>query len=158
MRLLQVLVGCFCLAAIGCPGPTPPNPPTPPPPPPPPPPPSEAPWDAPGLTVLILRESQDVGQLPVSQRAIFSSVEVHQWLTANTATLADDAPGYRIWDDDTADVANAPPVMQAAYVAVKSQMIDEDAPMLGVSTGRSGVITPLPLTVAALLDLLEGYK
>ena len=127
------------------------------PPPPPPPPPTDAPWGSPGLSVLILRESQSLQSLPVAQRAIFTSAQVLQWLNSNCVQLPDGRPAFRVWDDDGSDVGNAPAVMQAAYKIVRAKM-EDNAPTIGISNGKTGYIGPLPGTVVDMLKLLEAYK
>jgi hypothetical protein len=132
--------------------------PFPPPPPPPPPPPTDAPWESPGLSVLILRESQSTGTLPVAQRAIFTDAKVHQWLTSNCVKLPPSGrPGYRIWDDDGSDVSAAPTVLQAAYKVTLAKMPNEE-PTIGISNGKTGFVGPLPVNAVELLALLEKYK
>ncbi len=118
--------------------------------------PTDAPWPSPGLTVLILRESQPSKPLPVAQKAIFNSVLMHDWLTKNCVKLADNQPGYRIWDDDP-NPSNAPAVMQEAFKVVGAQTQGE-APMLGISNGKTGFVGPLPGTVEETLALLERYR
>jgi len=120
-----------------------------------PPKPGDAPWPSPGLSVLILRESQPSKPLPPTQQAIFTSTAVHNWLTRNTVKLSDNQPGYRIWDDDQ-EPTNAPVLMQEAFKVVKAKMIG-DVPMLGVSNGTTGYVGPLPGTIEELLALLEKY-
>lgn len=125
--------------------------------PPDPPQPTTAPWESPGLSVLILHESQTPGLLPPSQRAILTSAKVLQWLNQNCVKLPDGRPAFRVWDDDSSDVSGAPAVMQAAYKATVSKM-QNDEPMLGVSNGVKGGIGPLPKSIDDLLTLLEMYR
>jgi len=145
--------GLFCLVAMkDCKlsshwiqvGPAPP----PVPPVPPEPEPGTAPWPSNGLSVLILRESQTTAELPVEQRAIFTSVAVQKWLKENATA------GHRIWDDDYSDVDNAPKVMQDAFAVLK----DKELPVIGISNGTSGFVGPLPANPEATLKLLEEYK
>jgi hypothetical protein len=119
--------------------------------------PQNAPWESPGLTVLILRESQSMATLPVSQRAIFSSGRVHQWLTSHAVKLSDGDPGYRIWDDDSADTSGAPDVLRKAMEVVKAQA-KPDVPIIGISNGKAGFVGPLPATIEETLKLLEAFK
>lgn len=121
------------------------------PPPPPPPPPKTAPWESQGLSVLILRESQSTGSLPLPQRAIFTNSKVLRWLTDNAKA------GFRIWDDDIEDVGNAPEVLKQAFAVVKAAIVN-DVPTLGISNGKTGYLGPLPQTAEELLALLEQYK
>jgi len=119
--------------------------------------PTEAPWDSPGLTCLILQESQSLASLPTAQRAIFSSDRVHKWLTSHAAKLADGEPGYRIWDDDSDDVSGAPDVLRKAYAVVKAKA-QPDQPTIGISNGKTGFVGPLPATIDETLKLLESFQ
>lgn len=122
-----------------------------------PPEPTTAPWESPGLTVLILRESQTVGTLPVAQRAIFTSAKVLQWLNQNCVQLPDGRPGFRFEDNDSGDVSGLPAVMQGAFKVMQPKVVDE-GPLLGVSNGRTGWVGPLPGSPDELLKLLEAYR
>lgn len=122
-----------------------------------PPPPTEAPWESPGLTVMILRESKTQSALPATQRVIFTSPDLHNWLTTNTVKLPDNNPGYRIADDDLTDLSNVPPVLRNAYAAIKARMTP-DVPTIGISNGKTGIIAPLPSDVEQTIALLEKYK
>jgi len=119
--------------------------------------PQTAPWEAPGLTCLILQESQRLADLPVAQRAIFSSDRVHKWLASHAAKLADGEPGYRIWDDDSADVSGAPDVLRKAHAVIKAKA-KPDQPTIGISNGKTGFVGPLPATIDETLKLLESFQ
>lgn len=119
--------------------------------------PQTAPWAAPGLTVMILRESQNLATLPTSQRAIFTSDRIHKWLKANAVKLTDGQSGYRVLDDDSGDVSGLPDVLQKAFAVVKAKS-DGDKPIIGISNGKAGFVGPLPASIDETIKLLEAYK
>lgn len=108
----------------------------------------EVPFPSDQLTVLILRESQETGQLPVAQRAIFTSPKVLKYLNENTL--------WRIWDDDFSeiDLDNVPDVFKIAYPLV----LNKKLPWIAISNVDKGYSGPLPKDIDSLLVLLEEYK
>lgn len=141
--------------AVGpAPGPTPPGPgPTPPGPTPTP---GDVPFPSNGLAVMIVGEQSEIASLPVSQRAIFSSAAVLNYLRSVTMKAEDGNPAFRIWDDDYTDVSRAPQVMQRAYAAAK-QLSNGQLPWIVISDGQRGYSGPLPTSVEATLQLLRQF-
>lgn len=110
-----------------------------------------APFPSSGLRVLIVEETGDRGKLPASQRTVFTSVKLREWLNANCQKEGDDA-GWRILDKD-ADMQFASETWKQAM-----QLPRQSTPWLIASNGRSGVSCPLPQTVDEVIATLEAYK
>tara|TARA_R110000803_G_scaffold3285_6_gene11206 strand:- start:5913 stop:6647 length:735 start_codon:yes stop_codon:yes gene_type:complete len=117
-----------------------------------------APFVAPGFTVLILKESSEVGTLPPDQKAIFTSAKILQYLTANTDKLPNGTNGFRIWDDDYTDLSNTDDVWQVAYPTIVEQS-NGIVPWIAISDGKGGGFSgPLPVSIDGLTSLIEEYK
>ena len=61
--------------------------------------PNPSPIDVDGLHVLIVEETEDRPELTDSQRDIFTSTELREWLAENTVDEGG-SPAYRMFDDD----------------------------------------------------------
>ena len=120
--------------------------------------PDKAPFPAPGLTVMVVRESQLGGELPPEQAAIFTNSKVIGWWNDNCVKL-DGSSAARIWDDDYTDsqLGNTHPVLRNAY---RETLKDADGrlPWIAISTGSDGYSGPLPANVDDTLALLEQYN
>lgn len=134
-------------------GPVPPIPPGPDPgpvPPVPPVPPSPAPIPVPGLRVLIVYETAELGKLPKEQVSIFNSTRLRDLLTArcvrNSAT-----PEWRMYDKD-ADLKNESQLWRDAMARQRTKL-----PWILVSTGSAGFEGPLPATVDDTLALIQRF-
>jgi hypothetical protein len=123
-----------------------------------PPPPSDVPFPAPGLTVLIIKESQTTGQLTADQRAIFTSSRVLNFLNGACTKLSDNNPAFRLWDDDfgTGQLSGAPKTLQTAYKYFKDKV--NKIPWVLISNGKTGYSGPLPKDIDSFIQLVEGYK
>lgn len=122
--------------------------------------PTIVPFPTTGFTVLILKEAKETGQLPVQQKAIFTSSKILGYLNENTIKLSDNHPAYRIWDDDysSSQLSNVPKILQDAYgAAKKDSTANNKLPWIVISTGVNGYSGPLPNTVDETLTLLEKY-
>lgn len=134
---------------------------------PPPDPPSAAPFPAPGLAVLILREASQTTHLPASQQTIFTSPTVLNWLKENCVKLPDgnppNQPAFRSYDDDydLDELANAPEVFRVAYPivirAARDRERPDNEPWIAISDGKRGYSGPLPATVGETMELLRKY-
>ena len=121
--------------------------------------PTDAPFPAPGFSVLMLYEAQEVNKLPTSQQAIFSSPDLREWLASNCIKLTDSRPASRLWDNSLSDeeVKNAPPTMRNALPLVRSQA-NGRLPWIAISNGSSGYTGELPKTINETLELLKRFK
>lgn len=109
------------------------------------------PFPADSLTVLILKEAKETGQLPVEQRAILSNTQILKWLADNSL--------FRVWDDDYTpqQLSNSPKVLRDAYSIVKQQAAGT-LPWIAISDGKKGFSGPLPANIAEMLILLNKFK
>ncbi len=121
--------------------------------------PSDAPFPAPGLTVLIVKEAKEVGMLAEEQKAIFTSNEIREWCLANCVKLDDGNPAIRIWDDDytVQQITDNSSVIAVGYKTVLEDA-KQDLPWIAISNGKTGVSQPLPATVAETLALIKQFK
>lgn len=114
--------------------------------PPPVPPPSTAPFPADKLSVMILEETSERRNLPLSQLILLQSTTFRTELAAIGAE-------WRIWDDDV-DARNESSKWQAALSAWPGEKL----PWLLVSNGRSGFSGSLPLTEEETLSIIRRFK
>lgn len=142
---------------------TPKNPPDPTPPEPdpgpdPPPPDPTVPFPAPGLAVLVIYEAGEVGKLPASQQAIFSSNKLLRFLRSKTVKLSDGDPAIRVWDKDykPEHMVNVPAVFREAYFDVRDEAAGQ-LPWIAISNGQRGWQGPLPQNVNDVMELVDGF-
>lgn len=133
----------------GCDIPTPPNPPVPPtptpdphPPEPNPPTPDTAPFPADGLTVLIVEETNERGNLSAGHLAVMTSVVLREWFDEHDVA-------WRIYDKDT-EGASEP-------FATALHLPRDSLPWILISNGKTGFSGPLPDGVSATIRLIEQY-
>ena len=112
-------------------------------------PPSDAPFPAPGLTVVIVSEVGDIGTLPPSQRVIFGSGDHRVWLDEITEGRS------RFWDDDETDFQYTADYLEAGFKVAKKDMT---GPWVAISNGKTGTSQALPQTVDELKALVEKYR
>jgi len=121
-------------------------------------PPGDAPFPAPGLTVMIIVESQDLSSLPPNQLAILSSSEMLQYVKAKCYQIGAGDFAFRRWDDDLTDAQlnNTAPFLKTAYLTIR-QKTQQAVPSLGISNGKDGYVGPLPNNIPAMMQLLRKY-
>lgn len=113
----------------------------------------KAPFEAPGLAVLIVEEVEERGKLTKEQLNALSSQELRDWLNANCIVSADGKTReWKVWDKDQ-DMTYATPMWKSA-MAVPRQSV----PWIVISNGKSGFSGPLPSTQAELLATLNKFK
>lgn len=118
---------------------------------------SKAPFPAPGLTVMIVREAGD--RITEAQRAIYTSVPIARYCRDKCHKYGG-RPGYRILDDDKSalDLANLHSVLREAYGVVRDESRQGGSlPLIGISNGQTGYLGPLPATAAETLELIKRY-
>lgn len=120
--------------------------------------PTNVPFPAPGLTVMIIYESQETGRLPVQQRLILQSQELTEWYRKNCYQDGEHI-FVRQWDDDYTDsqLQNAPETLVTAFRETK-KLADGELPYLGISDGKRGFHGPLPNSVDEMLELLKEFE
>ena len=97
------------------------------------------------LSMLIVEEVNDRGDLSADQVGIFTSVPLREWLDSHDVE-------WRIWDQNVETKFEAEKWRQALAKP-------RDAlPWIYVSNGKSGYSGPLPETVEATIELLEKYE
>ncbi len=132
------------------PPPVPPTPPVPPIPPLPPKP--DPPIPAPGLRVLIVYETADLGKLPAGQLAALYSADVRAYLNAKCVKGPDGKTAeWRLWDRDISVVGESK-LWQDAMARPRKSL-----PSVIISNGATGYEGPLPSSIAETLALLKKF-
>ena len=128
----------FTLARVDwTPGPTPPTP-------------DPTPIVAPGFRVIIGRET---GDKPTrEQDLIYGSTAITAYLNEKCAKVAG-RPAWRKWDDDDPKSEDAPEMVKL-WDATKGEV---PPPFIVMSNEKKTVVSPLPATEAATLELLKKY-
>lgn len=126
------------------PGPTPPGPT-----------PVDPPVDPPApktgnLKVLVVYESEDLGELPSKQIEIFTTTLIREYCDKACSKTAGQAD-YRQYDDDVS-VATEPEWIKKAFSEQRQSL-----PWIVMSNGTTGFSGPLPGTIDETLALLKKY-
>ena len=111
---------------------------------------SPAPIPDPGFRVLVVYESAEMTNYPVSTQAILAGAEVREFLKAN-CVAEDGQPGFRIYDADV-NTAGDLAVWRTAMTRPRTEL-----PWVVISNGKSGFEGPLPKTAAEFIDLCKKY-
>ena len=97
------------------------------------------------LSVLIVEETAERGQLPEGQREVISSTPFRQWCQSVNAEL-------KVWDQD-ADLANVSEKWKAAMSVPRQSL-----PWLLVADQDSGFSGPLPDSVSATKEVIDAVR
>ena len=107
---------------------------------------------------MVVYEATETLSLTPAKRAIFSSQRLNNWLLRTCYTEQQSGPLFRFYDDDlTAEqLVNVSQTLRDAYVATRSKA--QRYPAIGISNGRTGIVTDLPGSVDEVIALVEKYK
>lgn len=107
------------------------------------------PIDGEGFQVLVVYQTEDLARYPASQREIFYSPDVRDWLDSASVKV-DGLPSWRFQDADTQfQTSNR---WSKAIQRPRSQL-----PWVIISNGKTGFEGPLPATASETIQLLEKY-
>lgn len=105
-----------------------------------------------GKKVAIIYESGDLESYPPSQRSMFTSVELHSYLKANTTPEPDGRTGYRFLDPQNVIDPNLAAKWKIAIDRPRTGL-----PWIIISTPNGSIERALPNTTAETIALLRQH-
>lgn len=112
----------------------------------------KSPIDWPGLAVLIVYESGDVGTMPRSQFSSIAGRELRDKLSMLSSRNEQRQPMWRIHDQH-ADVSNEQAAFRDAMARPRGSV-----PWIVIGNGKTGYEGPLPIDTPSIVALIEKYK
>jgi len=110
-----------------------------------------------GFRVLIIRDQDSDGTLPLSQLSVIQSTDLKKYLSANCDKESDGSPAWRSWDDSYTDDQVTDGEWLAAY---RKALADSKGtlPWVSIYNGaKLGFSGPLPTTEDATLALFKKH-